>query len=268
MDYWKKHSIDVFVIEIAKYYLDCTADYFTGQGIVDKLNIEETKYLNEQLNLPRIIGIDSTYVLNKTLKQREKDKFSYFLLRSANINLEVNSIDETGKTVFIMLVENFFQEKNGFLIQSINQLFERNYSIKKEDEIFVTNLYQKIQSQNQLENWSLLRFAIKLNNKEKFILAYQKHRELFVILSLKMNKPISFNFPNLLGVINNAIQFYRESGDVILKAMNHYQRTNQIMELDSRKGTFKKKLIEFDTNKPIQNKEFEEIVTILFPELK
>lgn len=84
-----------------------------------------------------------------------------------------------------------------------------------------------------------MRFAVKLNSKEKFALAYQKHRELFVILSLKMNKPISFNFPNLLGVINNAIQFYRESGEIILKAMEHYERTRQIMELDSRKGTFK-----------------------------
>ena len=113
-----------------------------------------------------------------------------------------------------------------------------------------------------------MRFAVKLNSKEKFALAYQKHRELFVILSLKMNKPISFNFPNLLGVINNAIQFYRESGEIILKAMEHYERTRQIMELDSRKGTFKKKLTEFETNKPIQNKEFEEIVINLFPELK
>ncbi|MBB1193770.1 hypothetical protein DNC80_08835 [Flavobacterium sp. SOK18b] len=268
MDYWKKQGIDNFIIELEKYYLDCSAEYFAGQGIVDKLNKEETKYLNDSLDLSKMIGIDSKYILNEILKNKEKDKFSYFLLRSTNINLEVNCIDEAGKTVFILLAENYFFEKSSFLIYSINQLFERNYSVKKEDEIFVAELYKKIQSQSQLESWSILRFAVKLNNKEKFALACQKHRELFVILSLKMNKPISFNFPNLLGVINNAIQFYRESGEVILKAMRYYERTRQIMELDSRKGTFKKKLAEFETNKPIQNKEFEEIVINLFPELK
>jgi hypothetical protein len=268
MDYWKKQGIDNFIIELEKYYFDCSAEYFAGQGIVDKLNKEETKYLNDSLDLSNMIGIDSKYILNEILKNKVKDKFSYFLLRSTNINLEVNCIDEAGKTVFILLGENYFFEKSSFLIYSINQLFERNYSVKKEDEIFVAELYKKIQSQSQLESWSILRFAVKLNNKEKFALACQKHRELFVILSLKMNKPISFNFPNLLGVINNAIQFYKESGEVILKAMRYYERTRQIMELDSRKGTFKKKLAEFETNKPIQNKEFEEIVINLFPELK
>jgi len=268
MDNWKKQNIDNFIVEIEKYYLDSSAEYFAGQGIVDKLNIEETKYLNENLDLSKIIGVDENLILNEILKLKEKNKFSYFLLRSLNIKIEINQIDENGKTVFMLLAENYFIEKNGFLIQSINQLFERNYFIKKEDEDFVTELYKKIQSQTQLESWSLLRFAIKLNDKDKFSLAYQNHRELFVILSLKLNKPISFNFPNLLGVMNNAMQFYRENGEMILKAMNFYERTNQIMKLDEKKGTFKKKLVEFETNKPIQNQEFKEIILILFPELK
>lgn len=37
MDYWKKQNIDNFIIELEKYYLDCSGGYFSGQGILDKL---------------------------------------------------------------------------------------------------------------------------------------------------------------------------------------------------------------------------------------
>lgn len=50
--------------------------------------------------------------------------------------------------------------------------------------------------------------------------------------------------------------------------MNVYDRTSKIQELDYRKGNLKKKLKEYHENKPIQDKDFLEIVEILFPELK
>lgn len=268
MDHWRKQNIENFIIELENYYLDCSTNYFNNMGIVDKLNIEETKYLNDKLDLSKIVGVSSKMILNETLKDKTKNNFSYFLLRSRNINLEVDYLDETKKTIFIRVAKNYFSEKNGFLISSINELFKRDYKIKDEDVTFVKELYKEIESQDDFEKWSLLRFAIKLDNSEKFEKAYLKSRELFVILSLKFGKPIHFNFPNLLGVLNNAIQHYRENGDIILKAMNVYDRTFKIQELDSKKGNFKKKIIEYQENKPIQDKNFIEIVQLLFPELK
>ncbi len=268
MDQWKEQSIEKFLIEIENYYLDCSADYFQNMGIVDKLNTEEAKYLNNKLNLSKIVGVNSKLILNETLKDKSKNKFSYYLLRTKNIDLEVNYLDDTKKTVFIRLAENYFHEKNSLLIFSIIELFKRNYKIKEEDILFINELYKKIDSQYELETWSFLRFIVKLNNLEKIEKAFYKQRELFVILSLKLDKPIHFNFPNLLGILNNAIQHYRENGDIILKAMNVYKRTSKIQELDYRKGTLKKKINEYQENKPIQDKEFVEIVEIIFPELK
>ncbi|MEI9946328.1 MAG: hypothetical protein WDN26_19170 [Chitinophagaceae bacterium] len=40
---------------------------------------------------------------------------------------------------------------------------------------------------------------------------------LFSILSFKMKKPVGINYPNLLGIANNAIQHYRENGDILIK---------------------------------------------------
>lgn len=268
MDYWKKQNIDNFLVEIEKYYTDCSADYFPSQGIVDKVNKEELEYLIERLDLSKIVGVNSNLILHETLKNKEKNKFSYFLLRSKNIPLEVNFLDETKKSVFIRLAENYFEEKNSFLIYSINEIFNRGYIIKEEDEIFTKQLYKKIQSESDFEKWSMLRFAVKLNDSEKFSLAYEKQRELFVVLSMKFNRPIYFNFPNLLGVLNNAIQHYRENGDIILKAMEVYNQVDEIKKLDARKGNFGRKLNEYHSNKPIQNKKFEEIVKLLFTEIK
>ncbi|NDP21838.1 MAG: hypothetical protein GZ091_12275 [Paludibacter sp.] len=267
MDHWKKQSIDSFVEEIKKYYLDCSEDSFPNQGIVDKINKEDCKYLNENLNLSQIVGVDSNLILNETLKNKEKRKFSNYILRSKTINLEVNHIDGEGKTVFIRLIENYFVDKNGVLLSSINFLLDRDYNIKEKDVKFVTDLYKNIKSQDQLEDWALLRFAVKLNDKQKYSLAYLKQKELFVILSLKMNKPIYFNFPNLLGIMNNALQFYRENGEIIIKAMACYEREHKIKELDYKKGNFRRKLAEFESNKPIQNKDLENLIVELFPEL-
>jgi hypothetical protein len=132
----------------------------------------------------------------------------------------------------------------------------------------LVKIYKELKNQSEQERWYILRFAVILNDAEKFNIVIQKQREMFVILSLKMEKPIYFNFPNLLGVINNAIQHYRESGDIILKAMNVYNQTDLINELDARKGNFNKKLREYNQNKPFQDKDFEEIVKLIFPELK
>jgi hypothetical protein len=269
MDYWKKQNIDNFIFELEKYYSDCSAEYFTGQGLVEKLSKEEIEYLNEKLNLSKIVGVESKSVLNEILKYRSKDKFTCFILRATNIKLEVNSINETGETSFMLLSKNYFSENNGFLIYIMRRLFERDYIIKNQDETFVTRLYQKKESEIELENWVLLRFAVKLRVKEKILLAFEKAHILFVILSLKLNKPIHFNFPNLLGVLNNAFSSnsYKENGNLLLKAIDVYDRTNLIQELDLRKGIFKKKSNDYKQNTPIQNKEFEEIIIALFPEL-
>lgn len=267
MDHWKKQSIDSFLEEIKKYYLDCSELNFAHDGIVQKINKDDSIYLNQNLKLSEIVGVDSDLILNEILKNKDKNNFLSYILRSKIIDLEVNHIDNEGKTVFIRLIENFFAAKDGHLLYSVMLLLERDYDIKIEDVKFVTELYKNINSQEQLEIWALLRFAVRLKNKEKFSLAYKKQKELFVILSLKLGKPIYFNFPNLLGIMNNALQFYRENGEIILKAARYYEREEKLKELDYKKGNFRRKLEEFESNKPIQNKDLENLIIELFPEL-
>lgn len=175
------------------------------------------------------------------------------------------------ETTFMKLANMYFKsgKDENFSLSIFLEIFERGYKINSEDEQYVWNLYKKTRNQDDLIKWSIIRFIQKLNNPEqiKLTLKLQNTKILFVILSYKLGKPINYNFPNLLGVSNNAIQHYKKSGDIILKAMETYGQTQKIKTLDLKKGTFKRKLNEYNKNKPAQDKDFEDVVKKLFKEL-
>ncbi len=172
------------------------------------------------------------------------------------------------QTVFIEIADKFFNSEN-LSTSSFLEIFREGYTITKEDKEYVSSLYKKVNNENDyLIKWSYIRFIQKLNNIEEIELAVKKYKVLFVILSLKLDKPIYYNFPNLLGVINNAMEHYKTSGDIILKAIKVYGQTEKINTLDLKKGVFKRKLKEYNENKPSQDENFEIIVKKLFKELE
>ena len=181
--------------------------------------------------------------------------------------------DENEKTDFILLAEKYLDENNQhseLIKQSIVNLFEEGYRIEKQDCDYIIDAYNKYakESNECFERWSVLRFIVKLDDAEKIKLALRRLKPLFVLSSLKMGRPIYFNFLNLLGVLNNAIDHYREEGDIILKAIKVYDREKEIAKLDANKSIFKRKTENYQNNKPIQNKYFIEVAEIIFDELK
>lgn len=270
MDFWRKEQIDNFIIEISQYYQDCTATYFENQNLPTKLNKEELKYLNENLNLGEIVGVENHLVFNAILKDNSKNNFSFYLLRTKEIDCEVNSLDAIKSTVFIELSKRYLESNNFLLRYLFSDLFERGYKIKNEDDQFLLGLYKdkKIKDFSDFDRWIDLRFAVKLKKSKMYEVALANKREFYTLLSIKEGKPYSFNFPNLLGVVINAIQNYRENGDIILKAIKVFNQTSKIQKLDLKKGTFKRKVDEYLHNKPIQNEKFTEVAEILFPELQ
>lgn len=54
--------------------------------------------------------------------------------------------------------------------------------------------------------------------------------------------------------------------DLILKAIDFYEKRKLILNND-KKGTFRKKLIDYKTNRPEQNKYSNNVLQYLFPEL-
>lgn len=264
---WRKQQIDQYITQLSDYYRDCSGNYFEGIYYLTKLNKEELSYFHSKLNLPGLVGVERQLILHSLLKDPEKRNFLEFVFFTGLFNLEVNVEDEQGFTPFMIIADQYIGgNSRGY--HQVERLMEWGYVIKPKDGAFVKQLYQKVDSQRDFETWTYLRFAVILNDFKMYQVAMSKSRELFTILSLKMGKPIGFNYPNLLGVVNNALQHYRESGDLLLEAIDVFGQAEKIQKLDRKKGTFAHKKAEYLENKPFQDKEFEEVAKIVFPELR
>ncbi|MFV0572296.1 MAG: hypothetical protein ACK5M1_07695 [Xanthomarina gelatinilytica] len=266
--YWKEELYKAFLKEFPEYYEDSSADYFPSGNLPSKLTLGELKKLHEDINIAELVGCEKHLVLHKLLNDKSKDKFTFYLLNRLELDCEVNSYDKEKNTVFIKIAKRYFDSEEYFGQYYISTLLKRGYKIKEEDKQFVLDLYQEKKSERDFKKWTILRYATKLNDLNKFEIAMSKTSELNTILSFKMKRPIGFNFPNLLGVAVNAIIYYRESGDIILKSIDRFNQTNKINTLDKRKNTFKRKRQEYIENRPIQDKEFEKVAIELFSELK
>lgn len=269
MNNWTRKNIDYFIENLKDYYTDCRSTSFPYKHGINDLSNEGKTYLNDKLDLKKIVRTNNACILLKTLKIPSKDNFSFFLLRDRTIDLDVSKLDKTGKSVFILLATSYLNSEKRVNLNHFIDLFNRDYKIKKEDVEFILNFYKKeeMKSNDLFIKWSYLRFATKLSDSKDFEIIYYKSREVFTILSFKLKRPVYHNFKNLLEVGNNAMQYYRIHGDIIFKAINVFNVRDEILKYD-RKGTFKRKYEDFLKNKPIQDKKFESLIKELFEELE
>jgi hypothetical protein len=264
--YWQKINIDNYLKILPDYYKDCSKPYVNGQNSLDNLNQEEIEYLNSNLQLDKIVGVDKNLIVNYLLQNSEKHNFLLHLFSMTHIKLELNSLDETKKSVFQLLVENLSNEEYT-LRWNLPTIYKRGFTNIKSDEKFLADYFKtSIKHQNQYENWCIARVCYKLNDYEKIEIAIRNEKLIFILLSFKLKKPIGFHFPNLLGIASNAMQHYRESGDLIIKAMHKYEVWTEITSRD-KKGNFKSKMADYQIYKPIQNEELNKILFEIFPEL-
>jgi hypothetical protein len=261
-------EIDNYIRELREFYNDSDEYRFKNPNLINNLDKSELIYLNKNLNLEEIVGCQKRYVLNNLIQDNTKDKFTFYILMAKRFEFEINHFDQTKSTVFIELAKRIFYDNvwGSYLIDSI---FQRGYEIKEEDIQFVFSLYKKgvVKDINNFHTWTMLRFAVLFKDRDKFQKSLIKRNEIYTILSFKEKKPIGFNFPNLLGVAINAIQNYRENGDIILKAMDVYDVNKIIYSLDKKKNTFTRKKNEYLKNRHLQDEKFKNIAIEIFPEL-
>ncbi len=268
IEHWRKINLDTYINNLHDFYKDCSTGRFKVPIAIDTLNQDEIKYLNSNIRLSENTGADKSLVLNKILKDSSKFHFARYLLVTLNIDLDVNNLDETNKSIFELLIDNELSSSEFFYHSSLISLYKRGYRNKKNDELFLIEAYKnKIKTQQALEIWCLARICFKLNDLLKIEKAFAKEKVLLALLSFKLGKPVGFNYPNLHGLANNAIQYYREYGDLILIAMKYYNIYDDVKKRD-KKGTFNLKVQEFNKFKPIQDKDFNEIVFEIYPELQ
>lgn len=270
----KKYDLELFEKLVNRFMFSMEL-IFQDDWEHSKLCLENMKsFISENgdfLN-PKVENEESEWG-NRALFLNDYRKLRNFINNNEITFYNIDELYEDGKiTDFIRLARTFLNEEVDMpkISGLLQQLFNSGYILKGEDEAFITESYKIYANENTegFERWSLLRFIEKLKEKEKINLALQNRKVLFIILSLKKGKPVGYKFPNLLGVLNNAFSYYKDSIDIIFKAIDVYDRKEEILKLDSRKGVFQRLSQECQNNKPPQNEELNEIVKIIFPELK
>jgi hypothetical protein len=266
---YQKHKIDEYVTLLYGFYNDCSKGYFKGGDFPNELTEESLSYLNSTLNLEQIVGVDKQFVLNAILSKPDKQHFAKYLLRTHGIRLEVNNSNNQFQSNFQLLFHLSSKEKGGLYARwELIDLYERGYKNTNSDGIFLSDFYKTaITSEDTFLQWCAARFCFKLNDSKKIMLAHNNANVLFTILSFKLNKPVGFNYPNLLAIANTALTSYRTNGDIILSAMRHYGVYANTKARD-KKGVFATKEQDFHQYKPIQDLEFREIIFQIFPELQ
>lgn len=266
--HWQKISLDEYLNNLTDYYNNCENPSFRLASKVQDLTQEEKLYVNANLDLRGLTGFENDVLLNSILQKSDKFNFAKHLLLSINIDLEVNSILH-GESSFVYLVKRIMEfESDSYMVgYLLSGLYKRGYQSKECDQDYLRRIYKELPSNVALSIWCIARFAYILNDYNKFEKAWKHQNILFTILSFKLKKPIGINYPNLLGVANNAIQHYRENGDIILKSLHVFQVFREIIDRD-KKRVFQSKMSDFQKYKPIQDKEFLDIILAIFPELE
>ncbi|CAG1021429.1 hypothetical protein DOJK_00978 [Patescibacteria group bacterium] len=87
------------------------------------------------------------------------------------------------------------------------------------------------------------------------------------ILCLKLNDKIGYENDNVLGLSNTILEYRKEYYGIYIKALKCYNKYNDVLQRDEKKGIFKKKLSKLQSEKVEQETRYNKLFQILFPEL-
>ncbi len=259
----RKQKINDFINEFTKFSIDCSADTFPGLTLPSTLNQEEIIYLNKILEIHKICGYPKKDLIHELLQNPKNDNLTFYLLRYPQLDYEVNSYDRLNSTVFMKLAMKFFFTYEIFFQSHICNLFIKGYNIKQEDIKYVNGLYNTNANLQEFEKWAFLRFAVKLNDGQKLDKAYLNMNKMLTLLSIKTNKHLIFNYPDLLKVAINGLSNYQDCGEIILETIDKSKYKDLIYNLDIKNKTFQKKKDAFLKNKPHQDTDLKEIAKLI-----
>lgn len=262
---WQKQTIDEIIERLNGFFEDSSRGGFSGSNKISEFTESEKAYFNSKFSLSTLVGVSEDILFNAVLTDNTKYNFATFLLTNDIFAFSVSNTIKN-KTCFQLASEILFSMADKYYQNILLLLFKRGYKVQESDHNYVKSLYAQIASQEQLVIWCKIRFALLLNEPALYEIASIKEKVLLTIVSFKMKKPVGIHYPNLLGVANNAFLHYRDNGDILLKAMKHYNVYDELIKRDQKK-TFKYRLEDFQLYKPVQDSIFNEIVFKIFPEL-
>lgn len=214
-----------------------------------------------------------------------EDEFDHKLklIREANIAFEENNRNIIVNLRNDLSMTNFkrlFLNQQSEMYNKIFEFFKKEYTFTKLDIEFINNEFnRKIKSSDKLNDNTIIYyisisiFLSRLSNYKEYYNNYNKSIQqlLFAVLSIKKNKVIGNNFTNLIQVINHHTNIKNDRVvffDVIVKAIETYWGIDKFCNSEDKKGLLKPKILNTNNWKPIQDTKYNEIVSIVFSEIK
>lgn len=205
------------------------------------------------------------------------------IIRDRNI-----AFDENNRSTIIDLRNEFsitnyqrlFLKQQSEMYDKIFEFFKNDYTFTKEDKEFINNEFsRKIQSSDKLNENTIIYyisisiFLSRLTNYKELYNNYNGSIQqlLFAILSIKKKKVIGNNFSNLIQVINHHTNIKNDRVaffDVIVRAIETYWGIDKFCNSEDKKGLLKPKILNTNNWKPQQDTTYNEVVSIVFPEIK
>lgn len=220
------------------------------------------------------INISLDYVFTEKFGENKIPFFNYIIAHSSKykdvlrmifenpyLELLLNEIDIKNRSLFIEVIESDYHNKASLL----ELIFDRGYQSTDRDHFYIDNEIIENPKLNASQYESILigYCFIMIKRKENYILLNSIYRELCVLLSAKFNRIVYFRFPNFLQVANNALEHYKEFGNLFLRAFQIY---GQFPELES-KPSFEKKILKLQGEAVPQTNQYNSLLQEVFPEL-
>lgn len=181
---------------------------------------------------------------------------------------------------YITNYQRLFLKEHNLIYDKIFELFRNGYIFTKTDLSFVNKEFEnKIPTTEKLNEFTIIYFISisiflsKLSKKKELFNSYNSSIQqlLFTILSIKKKRVIGSNFSNLIQVVNHYTNLKNDRVvffDVIVKAIEAYWGIDKFCSSEDKKGLLKPKILNTNNWKPQQDAKYNEIVSIVFPEIK
>jgi len=226
---------------------------------------------------------DYNYSYYEDEKEEPKLTTTQKLIRNSNIAFNENNssiLIELRNDFLITDYQRLFLKQQSEMYDKIFDFFQKDYSLSIEDKKFIKKIFDKNIVENENSNnhsiiyyVSISLFLSKLNKNKGLYSLYDKKVEqlLFAILSIKRKKVIGNNFSNLIQFVNYYTNLKNDRVvlfDLIIKAIEVYWGIDDFCKSEDKRGLLMPKILNANNWKPQQDTKYNEIVSIIFPEIK
>jgi hypothetical protein len=200
--------------------------------------------------------------LNYIIAQHPKfDSTLKLILDNRELDIALELSDKNKRTLFMEIIESDYPWK-AVLLEFI---FLKGYGKKTADDEYIRVMLAKKDElgNGELESLLIGYCFLKIKNKEGYRAFNEIYREISTLLSLKFGRIVSFKFSNMISVANNALEHYKEFGNLFVHAFHIYDVYDSFME----KPSFAKKIQLSNSTNTEKLDRYAVLLQDLFPEL-